>query len=74
MLETCMCSKPGCKVCDPCTYPVKPKPVEARARDIPEEMFVDFNKLLETDDKQQLVDILKKDIRDKKQWNSIGLV
>lgn len=65
MLEICMCSKPGCKVCDSRTYPVKPRPVEARARDLPEEKFVDFNKLLVTDDKQQLIDILKKDIRKK---------
>lgn len=68
MLEVCMCSNPGCKVCDSRTYP-KPKPVEASApvqcEDLPEEKFVDFNKLLVTDDRQQLIDILKKDIRKK---------
>lgn len=34
--------------------------------EVTKERFVDFNKLLVTDDKQELVDILKKDVRDDK--------
>jgi hypothetical protein len=72
MLKTCSCSKPGCKICDCSTYkehpPIIPNadPSEPKsALGLPQEKFVDFRKLLETEDKHELVDILQKDIRDK---------